>query len=93
MGMGSKMEGTSAPANRRDPYEVLSVSRDSTDQEIKTAYRRLALKYVSFLPIFHFLVSFLFFNFNFNFLFGFEFFFNGCFELWLVKPGMCLGTL
>ncbi|KAM4082906.1 hypothetical protein ACB094_08G016200 [Castanea mollissima] len=38
MGMGSKMEGTSAPANRRDPYEVLSVSRDSTDQEIKTAY-------------------------------------------------------
>jgi len=58
MGMGSKMEGTSAPANRRDPYEVLSVSRDSTDQEIKTAYRRLALKYVSFLPIFHFLVFF-----------------------------------
>lgn len=42
---GSKMEGTSAPANRRDPYEVLSVSRDSSDQEIKTAYRKLALKY------------------------------------------------
>ena len=44
-GMGSKMEGTSAPAIRRDPYEVLSVSRDSSDQEIKTAYRKLALKY------------------------------------------------
>ncbi|KAH7571149.1 hypothetical protein ACOSP7_019792 [Xanthoceras sorbifolium] len=40
-----KMEGTSAPTNRRDPYEVLCVTRDSTDQEIKTAYRKLALKY------------------------------------------------
>ncbi|KAG6506708.1 hypothetical protein ZIOFF_032035 [Zingiber officinale] len=40
-----KVAGTSAPAARRDPYEVLSVSRDSSDQEIKTAYRKLALKY------------------------------------------------
>ncbi|CAN1244438.1 Chaperone protein dnaJ 15 [Linum perenne] len=40
-----KVESTSAPAIRRDPYEVLSVTRDSTDQEIKTAYRKLALKY------------------------------------------------
>ncbi|KAK8482926.1 hypothetical protein V6N13_017561 [Hibiscus sabdariffa] len=39
------MEGTSAPATRRDPYEVLCVAKDSTDQEIKTAYRKLALKY------------------------------------------------
>ncbi|KAL6561145.1 hypothetical protein OROMI_016746 [Orobanche minor] len=30
---------------RRDPYEVLSVSRDSSDQEFKTAYRKLALRY------------------------------------------------
>ncbi|XP_042385129.1 chaperone protein dnaJ 15-like [Zingiber officinale] len=40
-----KVARTSAPSARRDPYEVLCVSRDSSDQEIKTAYRKLALKY------------------------------------------------
>jgi len=49
--MDQKMEGTSAPAIRRDPYEVLSVSKESSDQEIKTAYRKLALKSVTFSPI------------------------------------------
>jgi preprotein translocase subunit Sec63 len=58
--MGSKMEGTSTPAIRRDPYEVLSVSKESTDQEIKTAYRKLALKSVSsFSSLFNSILSLL----------------------------------
>nr|XP_043614856.1 chaperone protein dnaJ 15-like [Erigeron canadensis] len=32
-------------ANRRDPYEVLNVSKDASDQDIKAAYRKLAFKY------------------------------------------------
>ncbi|CAI9761965.1 unnamed protein product [Fraxinus pennsylvanica] len=42
---GSKKKGPSAPVVRRDPYEVLCVSRDSSDQDIKSAYRKLALTY------------------------------------------------
>ena len=30
---------------KRDYYEILSVSRDASDQEIKSAYRKLALQY------------------------------------------------
>ncbi|ERN04015.1 chaperone protein dnaJ 15 [Amborella trichopoda] len=43
--MASKVGGPSTPAVRRDPYEVLNVSKDASELEIKTAYRKLALKY------------------------------------------------
>ena len=32
-------------SSKRDYYEVLSVSRDASKEEIKTAFRKLALKY------------------------------------------------
>lgn len=35
----------SAKVEKIDYYELLSVSRDCNDQELKTAYRRLAMKY------------------------------------------------
>ncbi|KAL6662137.1 hypothetical protein ACP70R_001521 [Stipagrostis hirtigluma subsp. patula] len=43
MASSTKMERPSATAVRQDPYEELSVLSDSSDQEIKSAYRKLAL--------------------------------------------------
>lgn len=36
--------GKQPQTQRRDPYDVLGVGRNATDQEIKSAYRRMALK-------------------------------------------------
>src|ERR1700678_4567210 len=37
--------GSTSNVGRADYYEVLLVARDATDQELKTAYRKLAMQY------------------------------------------------
>ncbi|XP_011620920.1 chaperone protein dnaJ 16 isoform X1 [Amborella trichopoda] len=45
-GHSASFKSENAPKHqRRDPYEVLGVSRNSSDQEIKSAYRKMALRY------------------------------------------------
>ncbi|KAL6911464.1 hypothetical protein ACP4OV_000269 [Aristida adscensionis] len=42
---GDPAADAGAATQRRDPYEVLGVERNATEQEIKSAFRRMALKY------------------------------------------------
>lgn len=42
---GYSGSSTSYSAPRKDPYKVLGISSDATDEEVKKAYRRLAMKY------------------------------------------------
>jgi curved DNA-binding protein CbpA len=42
--MSSQKIQASSPARRRDPYKVLGVGKDADQQQIKAAYKKLALK-------------------------------------------------
>ena len=42
---GSRSYGSASTASRKDPYKVLGLTSAATDEEVKKAYRRLAMKY------------------------------------------------
>lgn len=44
-GYSGSSSGTSSSNNRRDPYKVLGLDSSASDEEVKKAYRRLAMKY------------------------------------------------
>lgn len=44
-GRASGGSGSSSQSSKKDPYKVLGLDSSATDEEIKKAYRRLAMKY------------------------------------------------
>lgn len=44
-GQKSRASRSSATSSGKDPYKVLGLNSDATDEEVKKAYRRFALKY------------------------------------------------
>ena len=44
-GGSGRSGGSTSTAPKKDPYKVLGLDRNATDDEIKKAYRRLAMKY------------------------------------------------
>ena len=44
-GMPGGMPGRDGPVNNSRYYEILGCSKDATDQEVKKAHRKLALKH------------------------------------------------
>lgn len=41
----SKQSGYSGRSYNKDPYKVLGITKDATDDEVKKAYRKMAMKY------------------------------------------------
>ena len=42
---GSNNNAFSQSHNQKDPYKILGITKDATDDEVKKAYRKMALKY------------------------------------------------
>jgi len=44
-GSGGNRAGSTSSRSKKDPYKVLGIERTATDDEVKKAYRRMAMKY------------------------------------------------
>ena len=44
----AQVDAAADPKLQDDPFEVLGLSKDASDEEIKAAHRKLALKCVAF---------------------------------------------